>query len=194
MTILSEHNAVGLSATTVSSAGTVCWMSPELLLGQTTSPSCQSDCYALGMVIYEVGVAPFTAIVFHLIHPQVLTGLRPFHHLGPFAVVVAVQKGERPQRPPKPKSLGLSNTLWELVRRCWDQSPEARPTAQQLLLYLQEASRSWVPPPEYPVPDDAGFEPTFGSEGCAVTSSQASSLFVLILGMLWVSISNCLRK
>ena len=103
-------------------------------------------------------------------------------------MVVAVQRGERPQKPRKAKSLGLSDILWELVRRCWNQSPEARPTAEQLFFYLQDASRSWVPPTEYPVPGDTGFEPTFCDGGCAVTSAQASSLFVLILGVLWVLI------
>lgn len=55
MTILIEHSTVPVSATAVSSAGTVRWMSPELLFGQDSTPTRQSDCYALGMVIYEVG-------------------------------------------------------------------------------------------------------------------------------------------
>ena len=29
-------------------------MSPELLFNPNSPPTCQSDCYALGMVIYEV--------------------------------------------------------------------------------------------------------------------------------------------
>lgn len=42
-----------------SSGGTERWMSPELLLPEQfgftdTRPTKQSDCYALGMVIYEV--------------------------------------------------------------------------------------------------------------------------------------------
>ena len=55
MTILVDLSTVPLSATTVSSGGTIPWMSPELLFAQNGSvPTCQSDCYALGMVIYEV--------------------------------------------------------------------------------------------------------------------------------------------
>ena len=52
MTIV-DMSTILLSATTVSSAGTARWMSPELLFDQSP-PTCESDCYALGMVIYEV--------------------------------------------------------------------------------------------------------------------------------------------
>ena len=48
-----------LSETVVSSGGTLCWMAPELLdpphFGSNGRPTRESDCYALGMVIYEVG-------------------------------------------------------------------------------------------------------------------------------------------
>jgi serine/threonine protein kinase len=55
MRIAIDLSTIPLSATTVSSAGTVCWMSPELLFVQNSLPTLESDCYALGMVIYEVG-------------------------------------------------------------------------------------------------------------------------------------------
>ena len=53
MTILVDLSTIPLSATMISSGGTIPWMSPELFV-QNSSPTCQSDCYALGMVIYEV--------------------------------------------------------------------------------------------------------------------------------------------
>ena len=57
MTIV-NLSTVFLSETSVS-GGTVCWMSPELLyplrFGSNGRPTRESDCYALGMVIYEVG-------------------------------------------------------------------------------------------------------------------------------------------
>jgi len=47
-----------LSETTVSPGGTIRWMSPELLdpthFGSNGRPTRESDCYALGMVVYEV--------------------------------------------------------------------------------------------------------------------------------------------
>ena len=49
-----DMSTILLSATTVSSAGTARWMSPELLFDQKSPPTRESDCYALGMLIYEV--------------------------------------------------------------------------------------------------------------------------------------------
>ena len=37
---------------------------------------------------------------------------------------------------------------------CWDESPSVRPTAQDLLHYLQNAPTVWASPLEYPIPDD----------------------------------------
>ena len=55
MADLSTHP---LSVTIVSSVGTFRWMSPELLdpsrYSSNGRPSRESDCYALGMVIFEV--------------------------------------------------------------------------------------------------------------------------------------------
>ena len=55
---MADLSAVLLSETAVSPGGTLCWMSPELLdpprFGSNGRPTRESDCYALGMVIYEV--------------------------------------------------------------------------------------------------------------------------------------------
>ena len=57
MTMTDLSNVI-LSRTAVSSGGTFGWMSPELLdpprFGSNGSPTRESDCYALGMVIYQV--------------------------------------------------------------------------------------------------------------------------------------------
>ena len=60
---LTDLSTIFPSVTTVSSGGTFCWMSPELLepsrFGSDGRPTRESDCYALGMVIYEVsGLQP----------------------------------------------------------------------------------------------------------------------------------------
>ena len=56
---MADLSAIHLSETVVSSGGTLCWMSPERLdpphFGTNGRPTRESDCYALGMVIYEVG-------------------------------------------------------------------------------------------------------------------------------------------
>ena len=131
-------------------------MSPELLNLPPDSndrPTRESDCYALGMVIYEVSQP--CSLRRSLAYPcQVLTGLRPFYHLrahqSVFATAFAILRGERPEKPPSAESLGFSPTLWGLVESCWSESSSARPTARQLLDYFFSASLTWVPPPVYP--------------------------------------------
>ena len=189
MTIPTDLSTIPLSATIVSSAGTVRWMSPELLFDQSEPPTRESDCYALGMIIYEVsGLHPSRLDQFT--RRQVLTGRQPFRRLGPYAVVIAVQKGKRPSKPDNADSLGFSNTLWWWTRLCWSESPSARPTAQQLFRYFQGASCTWVPPLEYPIPNvlsgGAGADLTSGDERSIMTSALTSRLFALMVGMLYV--------
>jgi len=69
-------------------------MSPELLdpdkFGfEDSRPTNESDCYALGMVIYEV-----------------LSGLTPFAQLMGFVAARKVVDGERPARPEGTKGCG----------------------------------------------------------------------------------------
>ena len=56
--IMIDLGTILFSDTTVSPCGTTRWMSPELLdalrSGSDGRPSRESDCYALGMTIYEV--------------------------------------------------------------------------------------------------------------------------------------------
>jgi len=49
-----DLSSIPLSETTVASAGTPRYMSPELFSGKGAPPTRESDCYALGIVIYEV--------------------------------------------------------------------------------------------------------------------------------------------
>ena len=179
-------NPIPLSATVVSSAGTIPWMSPELLAGNC-SPTQESDCYALGMVIYEVSwlrsplYPPFTRI-------QILTGRSPFHHLRGYTVLIAVQEGKRPRKPINARSLGFSDRLWGLVVQCWDESPSARPTAEDLLYCLQDISPTWAPPLEYPILDgpDGEAAPDFISCGEQIMAMDAptSSFLVPLVIML----------
>lgn len=120
--------------------GTLAWMSPELLDSShpdsTIRPTPESDCYALGMIMYEI-----------------LAELPPFHGLSRWQIMLALVKGRHPVKPLYPESLGLSDELWELVRSCWSETVSARPTARELCDHLSRASLTWVPPSQRPVPD-----------------------------------------
>ena len=107
--------------------GTIGWMSRELLVLDQTGlkrPTKQSDCYALGMVIYEV-----------------LSGQAPFAPLGRYVVLRKVIDGECPQRPGGVEGARFTNDLWQMLNRCWESRPESRPSAPTVLECLECASR-----------------------------------------------------
>ncbi|KAG9042851.1 hypothetical protein FS837_010310 [Tulasnella sp. UAMH 9824] len=65
--------------------------------------------------------------------------------------------------PPKPEDhpvLPAQDSLWELMRRCWDQRPAARPTIFEVLIELREDIGLKQPPPQscsdLATPIDAG--------------------------------------
>lgn len=176
--IMTDLSTDIFSNTAVSPSGTTRWMSPELLnaysLGLDGPPSRESDCYALGMTIYQVsGFLFFGAIPFT--HLQVLSGLPPFFHLWSPVVACAVLVGERPKQPPNASSLGFTNTLWGLLQSCWSESASARPTSQQLLDYLQPASLTWIPPSRLsPSPATGGIVDSFGSDTTSASGESRS--------------------
>ncbi|KAF9785168.1 kinase-like domain-containing protein, partial [Thelephora terrestris] len=91
--------------------GTARWMGPELISPQefglkVCSPTTLSDCYSLGMVIYET-----------------ISGGLPFHEDTDLMVIVKVLKGERPLR-----RKGFTEGLWEILEKCWTPQPSERPT------------------------------------------------------------------
>ena len=110
-------------------AGTVRWMSPERLDPDQFGfgdgrPTKESDCYALGMVIYEVlsGQAPFTQ----------------FHNL---IVMQKVIEGLRPGRPRGVQGAWFTDGLWRMLELCWKPKPNDRPSLDTILQCLQDVPR-----------------------------------------------------
>ena len=109
-------------------------MSPELLTLDLTDlkncrPTKHSDCYALGMVVYEV-----------------LSGQVPFAPFGHYVAMWKVVGGERPQRPGGAEGVLFSNELWRMLNRCWATRPESRPSGSAVLECLERVSRDANPP------------------------------------------------
>lgn len=116
--------------------GTLLWMGPELLYpekfgltgGRLTK---SSDCYALGMVVYEV-----------------LSGKEPFHHFrhyNIFATGLRILEGDRPERPQGEGGLWFTDDIWDSLGCCWKSAPGDRPSAEDVLHSLEKASMSWKP-------------------------------------------------
>ena len=110
-------------------------MSPELLDpvlfgSENGGPTKGSDCYALGMVIFEV-----------------VSGEVPFSTYGDGFVLLKVIEGEHPGRPQGPEGVWFTDELWEMLGLCWSHQPKNRTTIGVVLEHLERASTTWQPLP-----------------------------------------------
>ena len=149
-----EHNAtVNSSLISVASkaslmsftaGGTPRWMSPELFdperFGANDDrPTKKSDCYALGMVVYEVRPDVTVPVLgtLRLTIRQVLSGDPPLWGItNEASLIYAIMEGYRPKKPDAAESLGFTNGLWEIVQRCWLADVSARPDVETILSHL----------------------------------------------------------
>jgi len=123
-------------------------MSPELIDPQrfgfeNSRPTKSSDCYALGMVIYET-----------------ISGHLPFHQHTDLTVFVKVLEGVRP-----PRGVGFAGSLWGMLELCWVPQPNARPKIEDVLQYLENVSRPLEPPPRGGGVGEGGWDSTNDSSG-----------------------------
>ena len=122
--------AMGRSTDTSSfvEGGTIRWMSPELIGPEGFGlkeghPTKESDCYALGMLIYEV-----------------LTGETPFSLHSTALVIRKVLDGEHPERPEGKEGARFTDDLWRILGLCWKYQPGERTNAKVVLQCLERTS------------------------------------------------------
>ena len=132
VTIISGTSSFG-SSSQFAHGGTCRWMSPELFHPENfgldhSRRTKYSDCYALGMVMYEV-----------------LSGWVPFYGYGDFAVVAKVGRGERPERPQGAEGKLFTDVILGILERCWMPRRDDRPSIEGVLQFLEGASKSWAP-------------------------------------------------
>lgn len=134
LTIVSDPTYFTTSNSTLT-GGTIRWMGPELLdpekFGLDNSrPTKESDCYALGMVVYEV-----------------LSCQPPFASSKDHVVVRKVIEGERPERPKGAIEAWFAEDLWEMLCQCWETRAQSRPSIEAVLKCLDRVSGTWRPLP-----------------------------------------------
>ena len=126
-------------------------MGPELLypehFGVTyCRPTKDSDCYAFGMVIYEVCTSTMATAVAMTqpMHCQVLCGKVPYPEIrNGLALIPDILKGVKPERPEKLEDFSFTTGLWEVVERCWLADTWKRPDVKGVLFRLNHATWSW---------------------------------------------------
>jgi len=130
LTVISDQQSF---LSTCREGGTYPWMSPELLDPESfglkeSRLTKESDCYALGMVIYEI-----------------LSGETPFApHKAP---IVKILFGERPEKPRGARGAWFTDNIWGMLELCWKRQPGDRPSSNTVLQCLQGTTPPSRPPP-----------------------------------------------
>ncbi|KAJ7113438.1 kinase-like domain-containing protein [Mycena epipterygia] len=113
MTVRFTHSTVSARG------GTARYQAPELFRGEKAQ-FC-SDVYAFACVCYEI-----------------LTGKVPFYELpNDVAVMFHIFDGKRPSQTNLCSGTTALDSLWELLQDCWNEKPDKRPTAVQIVERLK---------------------------------------------------------
>lgn len=110
---------------------------PEKLGLEHAHRSESSDCYALGMVVYEV-----------------LSGRLPLHQYASLVVPAKVVDGKRPARPGEIEGVWFTDDLWNVLQGCWTAQPADRLKTEDVLRCLEQVSGSWKPLPLVEAPPE----------------------------------------
>ena len=133
--------------TTNSAAGTSRWMAYELIAlnddnedADTPPATIATDVWAFAMTAIEVChliCRTRISILFIPFFPtqiKLFTSRLPFHHLRhDSAVILTITKHGLPPRENSPE---IKDDVWSVLKRCWTQEPQARPSMASLALFF----------------------------------------------------------
>lgn len=115
------------SSLTTGAATNPLWLAPEVLEGEKATKA--RDMYGFGMVLFEL-----------------LTWRLPwsFAEMSPFKIGATIRQGGRPDVPPREALPGPDTAAWGgldsyvcLMRECWAQQPQERPTFEEVVHRLR---------------------------------------------------------
>ncbi|KAG6807779.1 hypothetical protein H0H92_006423 [Tricholoma furcatifolium] len=108
-----------------SSGGTVMYKAPEIFKEESFNTK-ETDVYAFGCLAYEA-----------------FTGKPPFAKFTAHLIISKVMHGHRPKRPPNSSSSwnawGLTEHIWMLIQRCWEETAARRPMIDAVIHRLEQA-------------------------------------------------------
>ena len=142
--------------------GTFYWMSPELLNPEMFGLdrvylTKESDCYALGMVVYEV-----------------LSGQIPFAPSTAPVVISKVLRGEHPEIPQGEDGILFTDSIWRVLELCWESQPCSRINAKAILQGLE--GKQYVSMPTSPDMDE---DVEVDTDDSSDTTASKLSMFFL---------------
>jgi len=78
----------------------------------------------------------------HLPHfvRKIFTGRVPSPEVSQNAVIFRTMNGARPPRPEEARRLGLSDKVWEMIKKCWQQDPGERPNVSVVIDCFKKAT------------------------------------------------------
>ena len=106
------------------------WIAPEIIVSvhrRNTDPAPdlkRVDLFAFAMLAVEV-----------------FTGEVPFGEEGNINITVGIPKNKRPDRPTGAQ-VGLTNEMWSIIERCWDNDPGRRPPIRDVVRMWPESAQS----------------------------------------------------
>lgn len=111
------------------------WTAPELSLASL--PDDLRDSFGVPGISWGVPTTKSDIWSFGMTCLEIVTEKLPFSHLGlDGGAIYEVFKGKRPARPAD--IVDGCDALCALAERCWMSNPEDRPTASNVLQYLQD--------------------------------------------------------
>ena len=155
-----------MSSSLTLEGGTLAFMAPELLAPskfglKNAIPTQEGDVYAFGLVILQVIISCCRRPLVFLNFRQVLTGKQPFPNMRPPELAYNVSSGLRPDKPVDAQAIGISDSLWELVQKCWLGDRTRRPQIQEVVVGVGNAADKWrkdMPPSGVEYREDAAEE------------------------------------